>query len=214
MRSLVKRWRTCENMRCANKPNFARLTIIDKDTLALAHMRKTKIKFDRPFPIGPCVLELARLHMYKMLYDYVKPKWGEKVELVMTDTDSLVLEIRTKNFYKDIKADISALFDTSNYPKNHPLYTEQNQKVIGKFKDETGGKQMIKFCGANAKNYSELMDDGDNNKKCKGIKRSVKKRTLHHEDYKRSVFHNEDEMRKFINKASTLHRDEVQSSSI
>ena len=45
---------------------------------------------------------------------------------------------------------------------------------------------MIEFCGTNAKNYSELMDDGDNIKKGKGI----------NEDYKRSVFHNEDQMRK------------------
>ena len=63
-------------LRWANKPNFPRFTIIDEDTLALAHMRKTKIKFDRPFPIGPCVLELARLHMYRMLYDYIKTEMG------------------------------------------------------------------------------------------------------------------------------------------
>ena len=183
-------------LRYANKPNFAQFTIIDENTLALTHMRKTKIKFDRPYPVGPCILELARLHMYRMLYDYVKPKWGDRVELLMTDTDSLVLEIRTKDVYEDIKDDIPELFDTSNYPKDHPLYTEQNKKVLGRFKEKTGGKQMIEFCGANAKHYSELMDDGDNIKKCKGIKRAVKKKTLQHEDYKRCVLINEDQMRR------------------
>ena len=175
-------------LRYANKPNFAKFTIIEEKTLSLVHMRKMKIKFDTPFPIGACVLELARLHMYKMQCDYVKTKWEKIVELLMTDTDSLILEIRTKDYYEDIKDDITELFDTGNYLKDHPLYTDQNKKVIGKFKDETGGKQMIEFCGANAKNYSELMDDGNNIKKCKGIKRSVKNRTLQHEDYKRCFY--------------------------
>lgn len=104
----------------------------------------------------------------------------------MTDTDSLVLEITTDGVYGDIKDEIGWLFDTSNYPKDHPLYNEINKKVIGKFMDETGGKQMIEFCGANAKSYSELMDDGTEIKKCKGIKKGVVKKTLHHNDY--SVF--------------------------
>ena len=27
-------------------------------------------------------------------------------------------------------------YDFSNYPEDHPLYSEDNKKVIGKFKDE------------------------------------------------------------------------------
>lgn len=168
-------------------------------------MRKTKIKFDRPYPVGPCILELARLHMYIMLYGYIKEKWGDNVELLMTGTDSLVLEITTDDVYEDIKADIEDLFDTSNYPKDHPLYTEINKKVIGKFKDETGGRQIIEFSGANAKNYIELMDDGQEIKKCKGIKRSVVKKTIHHDDYKRCVLENEEQMRKMNVIRSHLH---------
>ena len=52
-------------LRWANKPNFARFTIVDEDTLALGHIRKTEIKFHRPCPVGPCILKLARLHMYR-----------------------------------------------------------------------------------------------------------------------------------------------------
>ena len=103
-------------------------------------MRKTNIKFHRPYPVGTCVFELAKLHMYKMLYDYIKVKWGNNVELVMTDTDSFVFEIKTEDVYNDIKADVLERFDTSNYPKDHPIYTDVNKKVIGKFKDEAGGR--------------------------------------------------------------------------
>ena len=46
----------------------------------------------------------------------------------MTDTDSLVLEIRVKDFYEDIKDDIPLLFDTSNYPKKSPSLHRTEQK--------------------------------------------------------------------------------------
>ena len=32
-----------------------------------------------------------------------------------------------------------SLLDSSNYPANHPLYNTSIKKVIGKFKDESGG---------------------------------------------------------------------------
>ena len=50
-------------------------------------------------------------------------------------------EIHTKDFYQDISLDVEELFDTSNYPKDHPsgIATGLNKKVIGMFKDETGG---------------------------------------------------------------------------
>ena len=42
------------------------------------------------------------------------------------------------------------LFDTSNYPREHPLYSSANQKVIGKFKDETGGLPIVEWVGLRA----------------------------------------------------------------
>jgi hypothetical protein len=41
--------------------------------------------------------------MYEFHYDYIKPKYGDKARLLMTDTDSLVYEIQTDDFYADIK---------------------------------------------------------------------------------------------------------------
>ena len=40
------------------------------------------------------------------------------------------------------------------------------------------------------------MDEGDEIKKCNGVKRAVVKKTLHHEDYKNCVLKKEDQMRK------------------
>jgi len=48
-----------------------------------------------------------------------------------TDTDSLLLEIETDDVYKDMETNKN-LYDTSDYPKEHPLYSDVNKKVLGK----------------------------------------------------------------------------------
>ena len=58
-------------------------------------------------------------------------------------------------------------------------------------KDELGGKIMTKFAALRLKTYSVLMDDSNNNKKAKGTKKIVTKRTLKFNDYKDCLFKNE-----------------------
>ena len=61
-------------------------------------------------------------------------------------TDSFVVHIKTEDFYKDIANDVERWFDTSNYDENKNgkrlLPIVENKKVIGRFKDELGGKIM------------------------------------------------------------------------
>ena len=85
-----------------------------------------------------------------------------KATLLFTDTDSLAYEIKTTDFYKDINPDIEKRFDTSDYPSNHPSEnkTGLSIKVLGMFKDEADGKQIVKFVGLRAKLYSYKMLDG------------------------------------------------------
>ena len=67
------------------------------------------------------------------------------------DTDSLVYDIETEDFYEDIVDDIPARFDTSGYCPNRPLPVGLNKKVIGLMKDELGGKIMTEICGIETK---------------------------------------------------------------
>jgi len=71
-----------------------------------------------------------------------------KARLLTTDTDSLMCEIETDDFYEDIYEDIMEKFDTSNFPKGHRSGnpTGLNKKVIGMMKDEAGGKAISEFC--------------------------------------------------------------------
>ena len=121
----------------------------------------------------------------------MKPKYGDNVKLCYMDTDSLIMHIKTKYFYKDIADGAESKFDTSNYEVNKPLPTEKNKKVIGLMKDKLGGKIMTKFAALRPRTYSYLMDDGGSDKKSKGTKKCVIKRKLKFNDYKNFLLNNE-----------------------
>ena len=56
------------------------------------------------------------------------------------------------------------------------------------FKDEVKGKVIDGFVGLRAKLYSFKMFEGEETKKCRGVKKSVVKKTITHEDYKKCLF--------------------------
>ena len=69
--------------------------------------------------------------MFDFHYNYIEKKYGKKAELWFTDTDSLMYEIETEDFYNDIKEDIKKKFDRSNSPETHPsgIKTGINKKA-------------------------------------------------------------------------------------
>lgn len=179
------------------KPHFKHCTIFSEDLCAI-EMKKTQITFNKPLYLGMCILDLSKTLMYDFHYNYIKPKYGERAKLLFTDTDSLAYEIQTEDFYKDIACDVAAKFDTSNFLKDHPsgISVGVNKKVVGMFKDEAGGKIIEEFVGLRAKLYSYKMYNGKEEKKCKGVKGCVVKKTISHQDYKRCLFNGEKQYRK------------------
>ena len=190
----------------SKKPNFERATIFDKNLVAV-HMQKTEIYFNKPVYVGQAILDLSKTLMFDFHYNYIKPKYGSKAELLFTDTDSLMYEIKTKDFYKDISADIEAKFDTSAYPPDHSsgIPVGINKKVIGMFKDEVEGKQITHFIGLRPKLYSFKVEDGKDKKKCKGIKKSVVEKEIKFEHYKECLFSGEKQMRSMKTFQSECH---------
>ena len=93
-------------------------------------LKKTKVKMNRPIYIGMSVLDIRKALMYEFLYVYIKPKYQDKEELCYMETDSNVIYIKTKDFYRDIADDVKKWFDTSNYGKddNRPLLIGWNKK--------------------------------------------------------------------------------------
>ena len=93
--------------------------------------------------------------MYEFWYDYIKPKYQHNAEPCYMDTDSFIIHIKTRDFYKDIADDVQKWFDISNYSENdtRPLPRGMRKKVIGLMKDELRGKIMIEFVALRPKAF-------------------------------------------------------------
>ena len=181
----------------AAMPNFKHLNIFCEELVAI-HMKKTSLTMNKPTYLGMCILDLSKTIMYENHYNFIKKKYGDKAKLLFTDTDSLMYEIETEDFYKDISGDVKDRFDTSDYPHNHPLGipTGCNKKMLGMFKDEAAGRIIEEFVGLRSKLYSFKMFEGEESRKCKGVKKSVVKKSITHEDYKTCLFTGKQQLRK------------------
>jgi hypothetical protein len=129
----------------AAKPNFQAFKIFHED-LAAVHMKKVKIVLNRPTYVGFCILDMSKLLMYDFHYNHMKAAYGQGAKLLFTDTDSLCYEVQTHDIYADMGKNID-LYDTSDYPTHHPLYSTVNKKILGKMKDECGGTVVEEFVG-------------------------------------------------------------------
>ena len=92
--------------------------------------------------------------MYVFWYDYVKPKYDENANLCYMDIDSLIVQVKTDDIYKDIAEDFETRFDTSNFEIDRKLPKVKHKDVIGLMKDELCGQMMPEFIGSRAKTHS------------------------------------------------------------
>ena len=51
---------------------------------------------NKPIYLGLSILELSKMLIYELCYDYVKPKYNEKVKLCYMDTDSFIVNIKKR----------------------------------------------------------------------------------------------------------------------
>ena len=181
-------------LRMVMKPNF-KSGVLFGENLMGCEMGKIKVVMNKPVYLSQVILDLSQIMMYEFHYDYMIPKYGDRLKLCYMDTDSLVYHIKTNDFYADITDDVPARFDTSGYIPDRPLPVGLNKKVIGLMTDELGGAIMTELVALRQKLYSYKKLDGLEDKKCKGIKKCVVKKTLTFEDYKTCLFSDSREYR-------------------
>jgi len=118
----------------------------------------------------------------------MKKKYGTKAQLLFTDTDSLCYHVTTEDLYADMMPMIDEWLDTSEYPKDHILYSPTNAKVLGKMKDECSGDYVKEFVGLRSKIYSLLTCNSAHAKKtAKGVKRGFVKKHVKHDMNKKNI---------------------------
>ena len=177
------------------KPSFKSGTLLGPDLMG-CEMGKVRVVTNKPVYLGQAILDLSKTIMYEFHYDYMIPKYGDRLKLCYMDTDSLIYSIKTEDFYSDISPDVESRFDTSGYPSDgsRPLTIGKNKKVIALMKDELGGEIMKEFISLRPKMYSYRTGNSES-KKCKGIKKCVVKKTISFDDYKRCLFSGESSRR-------------------
>ena len=192
-------------MKCVNNPSFKRSHIINEDLVGV-EKQKPKLKLDKPIFIGMSILDLSKQHMYKFYYDVMKPKYGENIRMVYTDTDSFVFHTKTDDIYQDLQ-EINDEMDFSGYEKNHKCFDATNKKVLGKFIDECEGKIMTGFIGLRPKCYAfKTHGDDKEYKKCKGTAKNTVKRKIKYDDYNKVLETNEAIHRSFNSIRSKNHK--------
>ena len=127
--------------------------------------------------------------MYEFCYDYIIPKYHDKVKLCYMDTDSFIFLIETDDFYNDIMSDLQKWYDTSKIDQklNRCIPIGINKGVIGIFKDELNGNVVTEFAALASKLYAFLDDKDKCEKKAKGVKKCVIKKVLQFDNYNYSL---------------------------
>ena len=69
-----------------SKPNYHTTKFFTEKILAIER-KKTQILMSKPVYLELSTIELSRILIYEVWYDYVKPKYGKKAKLCYIDTD-------------------------------------------------------------------------------------------------------------------------------
>ncbi|XP_060873771.1 uncharacterized protein LOC132947480 [Metopolophium dirhodum] len=169
------------------------------ENLTAVALENKIIKFDKPIYIGFAVLDISKTMMYDYHYNVMKKHYNDNIELMYTDTDSLVYLIKTEDFYADLAANANLLdrMDTANLPSNHPCYVAGRKKTPGYFSDEVNGNVISDFCALRAKSYAFNVYTGPEDRlggekiKAKGIRGHVVKNHMTLEDHRKCLFDEE-----------------------
>ena len=174
-------------LKLTSMPNFLRAHHFSKD-LVLSEMTKFEVTLDKPIFIGQTVLDLSKLIMYELRYIKLvayEAEFGGKISVLGGDTDSLICAISSIDLHQQLHPAMlrDGLLDTSNYPINHPLFTEDFKAKLGCIKDEVEGQIITESVLLKPKAYSLKTSSSKTDKKtAKGVQYCVRK-AIPHEDY-------------------------------
>ena len=179
--------------RLTTRPQMTNFHMIDPDATLIQSVKRV-VDLDKPIACGFQVLETSKHLMMEWWYDVLKAKYGDKVQLILSDTDSLLYIVETPDSYQDLvdmkdKMDLSAYPDVT-LPSGSRLYDKTNKKVVGKMSDERPGEIVSEVVALKPKMYSiqtqpywfPTTNVFNEASRAKGVPGSAK-RKLTHSDY-------------------------------
>ena len=137
---------------------FSKLHFKSSEFIYGSHTTETitqDIIHDKHSYVGTSVSDLSNMHMMRLHYDAIHAKFGN---LICSDTDSLVHDIRHFDIYICVGAAITVSTDLS-YSKGVDLKDDTNKNVAGRFKDELGFLLITELLALSPKVYSMHIPD-------------------------------------------------------
>jgi hypothetical protein len=75
---------------------------MNENLIAVKRVKKV-LTLNKPCYVGMCILDISTTLVYDFHYNTIKKEYGDNANLLFTDTDSLMYEIKTDDVYKDFK---------------------------------------------------------------------------------------------------------------
>ena len=99
---------------CTVGKDFHIVTMEEDEFFALstAEHRKARV-LKAPRALGFTILEYSKAHMFHLHYEVIKRKYDGNRRLLMTDTDSLIYEIKCEHDVLEAFLEMPAYFDLS-----------------------------------------------------------------------------------------------------
>ena len=85
----------------ASEPNYHGTKYISEDCLIM-EMKRREVCMIKPIYLGQAILDYNKMLMYEFWYDYLPPRYKDKIELCYMDTDSFIIFVETEDFYAGI----------------------------------------------------------------------------------------------------------------
>ena len=152
------------------------------DNQVLLISEQDSISLNSPIFIGFFILEKTKVKMYNFFYHVLKKHFNNQIDLVYSDTNSLLLSFEgVKDMFQEIKQyPLKDYIDTSNFNKNHELYSTRHKDVLGMLKSETAENLPYEVIAPGPKCYSMLLNDSNSVKQAaKGVKHDMTKLLTH-----------------------------------
>jgi hypothetical protein len=152
------------------KPTFKRCIHL-RENLVLVENRKAVTMQKSPLIVGAYILEMAKWKLWHFVHSGLLKVFGEKAQIVFSDTDSVLAHITTsEQELRDGWMKMREEFlDTSVYPSDHPLYSERNKGKVGFLKNKSPNDPIVEIVACRAKLYCYRTLSGEEKKAAKGV---------------------------------------------
>ena len=85
-----------------SEPKYRTTKFFTKNLLAL-ELKETQIIMNKTVYLGFSILDISISKMYEFWYEYVRPKYNEKVDLCYMDTNSFIDHVKTRHLQKSCR---------------------------------------------------------------------------------------------------------------